>query len=67
MISLKVNLSWIKPAAYTGLYGATGKVLLKIDQERRSGVGAMGGDYVELMQRNLRAIGEDMALVFSKF
>ena len=47
--------------------GATGKVLLKIDQERRSGVGAMGGDYVELMQRNLRAIGEDMALVFSKF
>jgi hypothetical protein len=47
--------------------GASGKVLLKIDQERRSGMGAMGGDYVELMQRNLRAIGEDMALVFSKF
>jgi len=47
--------------------GASGKVLLKIDQERRSGVGAFGGDYVELMQRNLRAIGEDMALVFSKF
>lgn len=47
--------------------GGSGKVLLKIDQERRSGVGAMGGDYVEMMQRNLRAIGEDMALVFSKF
>jgi hypothetical protein len=47
--------------------GASGKVLLRIDQERRSGVGMMGGDYVELMQRNLRAIGEDMALVFSKF
>jgi hypothetical protein len=47
--------------------GASGKVLLKIDQERRSGVGMAGGDYVELMQRNLRAIGKDMALVFSKF
>lgn len=47
--------------------GESGRVLLRIDQERRSGVGMMGGDYVELMQRNLRAIGEDMAMVFGKF
>lgn len=47
--------------------GASGKVLLKIDQERRSGVGMFGGDYVKLMQNNLNAIGEDMAMVFSKF
>jgi hypothetical protein len=47
--------------------GATGDVLLRIDQERRSGVGMFGGDYVKLMQNNMNAIGEDMALVFSKF
>lgn len=47
--------------------GGTGAVLLRIDQERRSGVGMFGGDYVKLMENNLNAIGEDMALVFSKF
>lgn len=47
--------------------GATGKVLLKIDQERRSGVGMFGGDYVKLMNNNLNAIGEDMAMVFGQF
>jgi hypothetical protein len=46
---------------------ATGKVLLRFKQERRSGVGVAGGDYVKLMQRNLRAIGEDMALILNAF
>lgn len=46
---------------------ATGKVLLRFQQERRSGVGVAGGDYVNLMNRNLRAIGEDVALILSAF
>lgn len=46
---------------------ATGKVLLRFKQERRSGVGVAGGDYVKLMQRNLRTIGEDMALILNAF
>ena len=46
---------------------ATGKVLLRFKQERRSGVGIAGGDYVKLMQRNLRTIGEDMALILNAF
>jgi hypothetical protein len=46
---------------------ATGKVLFRFKQERRSGVGVAGGDYVKLMQRNLRAIGEDMALILNAF
>ena len=46
---------------------ATGKVLLRFKQERRSGVGVAGGDYVKLMERNLRAIGEDMALILNAF
>lgn len=46
---------------------ATGKVLLRFKQERRSGVGVGGGDYVKLMQRNLRTIGEDMALILNAF
>lgn len=46
---------------------STGKVLLRFKQERRSGVGMAGGDYVKLMQRNLRTIGEDVALIFSAF
>lgn len=46
---------------------ATGKVLLRFTQERRSGVGMMGGDYVKLMNRNLRTIGEDLALVLKAF
>ena len=47
--------------------GGSGAVLLKIDQERRSGVGMFGGDYVALMNNNLNAIGEDLALVFNQF
>jgi hypothetical protein len=47
--------------------GATGAVLLRITQERRSGVGAFGGDYEELLNRNLEAIGADVALVLGSF
>ena len=47
--------------------GGTGNTLLKIDQERRSGFGGFGGDYVGLMNKNLKAIGKDMALVFDQF
>jgi hypothetical protein len=45
----------------------TGKVLFRFKQERRSGVGSFGGDYVELLDRNLAAIGEDVALILSAF
>jgi hypothetical protein len=59
-------------AARTRLAGeavdaATGKVLFRFKQERRSGVGAVGGSYVELLNRNLITIGEDVALIFSAF
>lgn len=45
----------------------TRKVLAKFTQERRSGVGVMGGDYQEMMQRNLNAIGEDVANILKAF
>lgn len=45
----------------------SGDVLAKFTQERRSGVGMMGGDYQELMQRNLNAIGEDVANILKAF
>jgi hypothetical protein len=47
--------------------GGSGKVLLRFHQERRSGVGLVGGDYEKLMDRNLRAIGEDLAGVLKHF
>lgn len=47
--------------------GASGDVLLRMTQERRSGVGALGGDYEELLNRNLEAIGADIALVLGSF
>lgn len=46
---------------------ATGQTLLRFTQERRSGVGTMGGDYEKLMNRNLRTIGEDLAGVLKAF
>lgn len=46
---------------------ATGTVLARFTQERRSGVGVMGGGYQELMQRNLNAIGEDIANMLKAF
>jgi hypothetical protein len=45
----------------------TGRVLFRFKQERRSGVGAAGGSYVELLNRNLVTIGEDVALIFNAF
>ena len=59
-------------AARTELQGevvdaATGKALLRFRQERRSGVGVAGGDYVKLMNRNLRTIGEDVAGILKAF
>lgn len=45
----------------------SGEVLLRFVQERRSGVGAFGGGYEELMQRNLRAIGEDVGNILREF
>jgi hypothetical protein len=59
-------------AARTKLIGEiadarSGAVLVRFTQERRSGVGMMGGDYVSLMNRNLRAIGEDAANILKAF
>lgn len=45
----------------------SGQVLARFTQERRSGVGVMGGDYQELMQRNLNAVGEDIANMLKAF
>lgn len=47
--------------------GTSGNVLLRFKQERRSGVGIAGGDYVKLMQRNLRTIGEDVGKALAAF
>jgi hypothetical protein len=59
-------------AARTKLEGelvdaASGRVLLRFTQERRSGVGLGGGSYVNLLNRNLRAIGEDLAAGLQQF
>ena len=47
--------------------GKTGEVLIRFTQQRRSGVGVYGGDYQELMQRNLNTIGEDVAHMLREF
>jgi hypothetical protein len=46
---------------------ASGDVLLRFTQERRSGVGVGGGGYVDLLQRNLRTIGRDLAEALPRF
>ncbi|MFY9822055.1 MAG: DUF4410 domain-containing protein [Thermoanaerobaculia bacterium] len=46
---------------------ATGRVLFRFRQERRSGVGAMGGGYEELMERNVATIGNDIGAVLLHF
>lgn len=46
---------------------ASGRVLLRFTQERRSGVGVGGGNYVNLLNRNLRTIGEDLGNVLKAF
>lgn len=49
--------------------GKSNEVLARLTQERRSGSGfdAFGGNYEELMRRNLIAIGEDVANVLELF
>ena len=59
-------------AAGTAIQGevvdaASGQVLLRFTQERRSAAGTFAGDYVELMNRNLVTIGEDLAGVLKAF
>jgi hypothetical protein len=59
-------------AAGTGIQGevvdaTSGQVLLRFTQERRSAAGAFAGDYVELMNRNLVTIGQDLAGVLKAF
>lgn len=71
-----------KAARYWGGFGAgaavtkisgeivdakTNQVVARFTQERRSGVGMMGGDYQKLMDRNLSAIGEDVANILKAF
>ena len=46
---------------------ASGKVLLRFTQARRSGMGVGGGDYANLLNRNLRKIGEDVATILQAF
>ena len=46
---------------------ATGKTLLRFKQQRRSAIGVGAGDYVELMNRNLVTIGEDLGGVLKAF
>lgn len=45
----------------------TDRVLLRFTQERRSGFGVAGGNYVELMNRNLVTLGEDVGLILDAF
>ena len=71
-----------KAARYWGGFGAgaaatkisgeivdakTNQVVARFTQERRSGVGMMGGDYQKLMERNLTAIGQDVANILKAF
>jgi hypothetical protein len=46
---------------------ASGRVLLRFTQERRSGVGMAGGGYANLLRRNLEAIGEDLGNGLRRF
>lgn len=46
---------------------ATGETLLRFTQQRRSGVGVYGGNYQDLMKRNLNTIGEDVAAMLRVF
>ena len=47
--------------------GATNKVLARFTQERRSGFGAFGGGYRELLERNMHQIGGDVAGLLQAF
>jgi hypothetical protein len=46
---------------------STDQVLLRFHQERRSAVGALGGGYDELLDRNLWTIGQDLGNVLLHF
>lgn len=48
---------------------ATGKVLVRFTQERRSGMERFGrgSSYEEIMKRNLQAIGTDVAKILTEF
>jgi hypothetical protein len=45
----------------------TGDVLLRFRQERRSGFGDFGGEYEELLNRSLTAVGADVAYLLKAF
>ncbi len=47
--------------------GGTGNTLLEIKQERRSGFGMGGGSYEKLLNRTLRQLGGDVAMVLDAF
>ncbi len=47
--------------------GKSGKTLVRFEQERRSGVGAFGGGYKDLLDRSLRQIGGDVAGMLKAF
>ena len=47
--------------------GGTNKVLARFTQERRSGVGAFGGGYRELLERSIHQIGGDVAGLLRAF
>jgi hypothetical protein len=47
--------------------GATGTVLVRFVQERRSGFGAFGGNYSELFLRTARQIGGDIGGLINAF
>lgn len=46
---------------------ASGNVLLRFNQERRSGFGVGGGSYDSVMTRNLKQLGEDVAHILAEF
>ena len=45
----------------------TGQVLAKFTQERRSGTGAAGGGYEELLDRDIKTIGGDVGRMLKEF
>lgn len=45
----------------------TGEVLVKFTQERRSGTGAGGGGYEDLLNRDLKTIGGDIGRMLKEF
>lgn len=47
--------------------GASGKTLLRFTQERRSGFGAFGGGYRDLLHRTVKQIGGDVAGLIRAF